>query len=47
MLVGGKVIASGNFTVHAQDYGVEIPSLVKEKFAEQIKVAFNFSYDVK
>lgn len=47
VLVGGKVQASGNFTVHAQDYGIEIPSLVKEKFAEQIKVSFNFSYEVK
>lgn len=47
ILVGGKVTASGNFTVHAQDYGIEIPSLVKEKFAEQIKVAFNFSYEAK
>ena len=47
LLAGGKVTASGNFSVHAQDYGVEIPSLVKEKFAEQIKVSYNFSYDVK
>lgn len=47
MLISGKIVATGIFTVHAQDYGVEIPSLVKEKFAEQIKVSFNFSYDVK
>jgi polyisoprenoid-binding protein YceI len=44
---GSKVAASGNFTVHAQDYGIEIPSLVKEKFAEQIKVGFDFDLDSK
>lgn len=44
---GGKVGATGNFLVHAQDYGIEIPSLVKEKFAEQIKVSFSFDLDSK
>jgi hypothetical protein len=44
---GGNVGASGNFTVHAQDYNIEIPSLVKEKFADQIKVSFNFDLDNK
>ncbi len=40
VLAGGKVMANCNFTVHAQDYKIEIPSLVKEKFAENIKVNF-------
>ena len=44
---GNKVAASGNFLVHAQDYGIEIPSLVKEKFAEQIKVSYSFDLDSK
>ena len=44
---GSKVGATGNFSVHAQDYGIEIPSLVKEKFAEQIKVSFDFDLDTK
>jgi polyisoprenoid-binding protein YceI len=44
---GGKVVASGIFSVHAQDYDIEIPSLVKEKFADQIKVSFNFDLDSK
>lgn len=44
---GSKVAASGGFLVHAQDYGIEIPSLVKEKFADQIKVSFNFDLDSK
>lgn len=44
---GNKVTATGNFTVYAQDYGIEIPKLVKDKFAEQIKVSFNFDLDSK
>ena len=44
---GSKVGATGNFLVHAQDYGIEIPSLVKEKFAEQINVSFSFDLDSK
>lgn len=40
LLAGGKVNANCNFTVHAQDYKIDIPSLVKEKFAENIKVNF-------
>lgn len=40
VLAGGKVSANCNFTVRAQDYKIEIPSLVKEKFAENIKVIF-------
>ena len=46
-LDGSKVVAAGNFSVHAQDYNIEIPSLVKEKFAEQIKVSFDFDLDTK
>ena len=41
VLAGGKVSANCNFTVHAHDYKIDIPSLVKEKFAENIKVAFD------
>lgn len=46
-LENGKIGASGTFTVHAQDYNIEIPSLVKEKFAEQIKVAFDLDLETK
>lgn len=45
--IGSKVGATGNFSVHAQDYNIEIPSLVKEKFADQIKVSFDFDLDTK
>ena len=44
---GGGVDATGNFTVHAQDYDIEIPKLVKDKFAEQIKVSFNLDLGSK
>ena len=46
-LNGSKIATAGIFTVHAQDYNIEIPSLVKEKFAEQIKVVFTFELDTK
>jgi polyisoprenoid-binding protein YceI len=46
-LNGGKVLVTGGFSVHAQDYNIEIPSLVKEKFAEQIKVTFDFDLETK
>jgi hypothetical protein len=46
-LNGSKIVTSASFTVHAQDYNIEIPSLVNEKFAEQIKVAFAFELDTK
>jgi polyisoprenoid-binding protein YceI len=46
-LNGGKVNAVSNFTVKAQDYNIEIPSLVKNKIAENIKVAINFTLEGK
>lgn len=44
---GAKLVANSDFTIRAQDYKIEIPSLVKEKFAEQIKVSFNFILEAK
>ena len=43
----GKVIATSNFSVKNKDYAIEIPSLVKEKFAENIKASLDFSLEVK
>lgn len=42
--VGGKINISSNFTIKAQDYSIKIPSLVKQKVADDIKVwaVFNF-----
>ena len=44
---GGKVTATSNFTVKCKDYAIEIPSLVKEKFAENIKVGLDFDLEGK
>jgi polyisoprenoid-binding protein YceI len=43
----GKIMASSNFSVKSKDYAIEIPSLVKEKFAENIKVAIDFDLEGK
>lgn len=43
----GKINLTSNFTVKAKDYNVEIPNLVKENFAENIKVALNFDLEGK
>lgn len=39
---GGKVNVISTFSVKAEDYKIEIPSLVKNKFAENIKITINF-----
>lgn len=46
-LSGDKVNAISNFTVKAEDYKIEIPSLVREKFAENIKIGINFILEGK
>jgi hypothetical protein len=43
----GKVIATSNFSVKCKDYAIEIPSLVKEKFSENIIVSLDFSLEAK
>jgi YceI-like domain len=43
----GKVVVTSNFTVKCKDYAIEIPSLVKEKFAENIKVSLDFPLEKK
>lgn len=41
---GGKVKANAVFNVAPNDYKIEIPKLVKEKIAKQIKVTVNLDY---
>ena len=43
----GKVVATINFTVRCKDDAIEIPSLVKEKFDENIKVSLAFALENK
>jgi polyisoprenoid-binding protein YceI len=39
---GAKVMATSNFSVKPQDYKIEIPNLVKDKIAKDVKIALNF-----
>ncbi len=42
---GSKIFATSVFTVKAKDYKIDVPSLVKSKISENIKVSFNFVLD--
>ena len=44
-LNSGNITATSNFTVKAEDYKIEIPGLVKDKFAENIKISINFNLE--
>jgi polyisoprenoid-binding protein YceI len=46
-LNAGKVTAISNFTVKPVDYKIEIPSIVKSKIAENVKVTLNFVLEPK
>lgn len=46
-LIEGKIIASGVFSVKPSDYKIEIPSLVKSKIAENVKITINFLLETK
>ncbi len=41
-LSGAKILASSTISVKPQDYKIEIPSLVKGKIADNVKVSMNF-----
>ena len=43
----GKVTAKSKFTVKVADYGIEIPSVVKDKVASTIELQVNIPYDKK
>lgn len=42
VLNAGKITATSLILVKPQDYNIEIPSLVKDKIAENVKVSINF-----
>lgn len=42
VLNGDKITATSNILVKPQDYKIEIPSLVKSKIADNVKVSMNF-----
>lgn len=41
---GNKINVASTFTIKAQDYNIKIPSLVKQKVADDIKVWVNFNF---
>ena len=41
--VNGKYVVAAIFTIKAADYNIKIPSLVKQKVAEDVKIWANFS----
>lgn len=47
ILSGDKLIAKSNFSVKPQDFMIEIPSLVKSKIAENIKIEIDFVLENK
>lgn len=42
-----KILAVSNFTIKPQDYNIEIPSVVKNKIAENVKIDINFVLEGK
>lgn len=47
LLNGEKVNAVSNLSVKPQDYNIEIPSLVKNKIAENVKMVINLNLEAK
>lgn len=45
--IGDNMIANSSFQIKITDYGIEIPSLVKTKIAENAKVSLNFNLATK
>lgn len=41
---GNKINVTSTFTIKAQEYNIKIPSLVKQKVADDIKVWVNFNF---
>ncbi|MBL7923374.1 MAG: YceI family protein [Bacteroidia bacterium] len=42
---GGKVIAHSDFIILLADYKIEIPALVKDKVAKEVKIVVDAGYD--
>lgn len=45
VLTSGKIITTTNFDIKPQDYGIEIPNLVKDKIAKNIETTINFTLE--
>lgn len=42
---GGKIITASTFMILLADYNIQIPALVKDKVAKEVKVVVNAAYD--
>lgn len=42
----GKVIGTSEFTIEIADYGIKIPSVVKDKIAKEVKISVNMDYSL-
>ena len=45
ILTSGKLITTTSFDIKPQDYGIEIPNLVKDKIAKNIATTINFTLE--
>jgi polyisoprenoid-binding protein YceI len=43
----GKILATSNFDVKPEDYKIEIPNLVKDKIAKNVKLSISFALATK
>lgn len=41
-LVDGKVVVDANFSVKPEDYGIEIPGIVRKKIAQSVKIILHY-----
>lgn len=42
---GGKLSAKSNFSIPIEDYGIVIPSVVKDKIAKEVQVSVDAAYE--
>lgn len=42
---GGKIITNSTFMIPLADYNIQIPALVKDKVAKEVKIVVNAAYD--
>lgn len=43
-IINGLPVATVKFKVHTEDYGIEIPDIVREKIAKEIEISINIAY---
>ena len=46
LVAKGKIIATSIFKVYLADYGIEIPSVVKDKIAKEVEISIKSNYEL-